>query len=81
MLRVDAIELVAQLLGPELRVRPAAELADDEARDVADERRVDVLVGVLDLRRCRAMDAALRAKAGGRRRLVIAGRDIMISAT
>ena len=49
--RVHAVELVAELLGQDLGVRAAARLADfDEARDIADERRVDVLIGPLDLR-------------------------------
>ena len=42
----DALQLMAELLRAPLRVDAAAELADDEACLVADERRVDVLVGV-----------------------------------
>src|SRR5205085_324956 len=58
-LRIDAVELVAELLGPQLRVRLAAELRNDEARHVADERRFYVLIAALDLGHRRAMDAAL----------------------
>ena len=71
------VELVAELLGPELRVGPAAELGDDEPALVADDRRVDVLVAPLDLGHRRAVDAAL---VGERRpadvRLVVGGRDV-----
>ena len=55
----DAVELVAELLGPDLGVRPAAELGHDQPALVADGRRVDVLVAPLDLGDGRAMDAAL----------------------
>ena len=57
--RVDAFEPVAELLRPELRVRPPAELGHDEPALVADVRRVDVLVAPLDLGHRRAVDAAL----------------------
>ena len=74
---IDAVELVAELLGPELGVGPAAELADDEPALVADARRVDVLVAPLDLGHGRAVDAAL---VGERRAadvgLVVVGRDV-----
>ena len=68
-LRVDhALELVAQLLGPDRRVRPAAQLRDDEPALVADQGRVDVLVAALHLRDRRPVDAALVGEgASGRR--------------
>ena len=54
-----AVEAVAELLGPELGVGPAAELADDQPALVADQGRVDVLVAPLDLGHGRAVDPAL----------------------
>ena len=42
-----AVHRQPELLGLHLDRRPAGHLADDEARAVADELRVDVLVGVL----------------------------------
>ena len=59
-LRVDdPLELVAQLLGPDPGVRPAAQLRDDEPAGIADGGRVDVLVAPLDLGDGGAVDAAL----------------------
>ena len=55
----DALELVAELLGPDRGVGPAAELRDDQPAGVADRRRIDVLVAPLDLGDGRAVDAAL----------------------
>jgi hypothetical protein len=49
----DTLQLVAELLRAPLGVDAAAKFADDEARLVADECRVDVLVGVADLGRRR----------------------------
>ena len=73
---------MAELLGPDLRVRPAAELGDDEPALVADDRRVDVLVAPLDLGHGGAVDAAL---VGERRpadvRLVVGWATLAISAT
>ena len=62
-LRVDhAFELMAELLRPDSRVRPAAQLRYDEPPDVTDRTRLDVLVAPLDLGDGRAMNAALVGK-------------------
>ena len=75
--RVDALELVPQLARPDGRVRPAAELGDDEPAGVPDGARLDVLVRPLDLGDGRPVDAAL---VGERRpadvRLVVVGREV-----
>src|SRR5207247_447471 len=70
----DALEPVAELLSPNRRVRPAAELGDDEPARVPDGGRIDVLVAPLHLRDSGSVDAAL---VGERRspdiRLVVIG--------
>ncbi len=73
----DTLQLVAELLRAPLGVDAAAELADHEACLVADERRVDVLVGMADPGRRRAVDAALVGEgAGSDVRRVGVGRDV-----
>ena len=56
---IDALELVAELLGADRDVGPAAELGDDQPPGVADRGRIDVLVAPLDLGDGGAVDAAL----------------------
>ena len=63
-LRIDAVELLAELLGPDLDVGLAAKLADHETHDVADDARVDVLVGAAGAGRRGAVDAALVGERG-----------------
>jgi hypothetical protein len=59
-LRIDhAVQLVAELFRPDSRVRLAAQLRHDEPADVANCRRVHVLVAPLDLGDGGAVDAAL----------------------
>jgi hypothetical protein len=76
-LRIHAVELLSELLRPELRVGLAAELADHQAHDVADHARIHVLVGAAGPGRRRAVDAAL---VGERRPadigLVVVGGDV-----
>ena len=73
----DTLQLMAELLRAPLGVDAAAELADHESRLVADQRRVDVLVGVADLGRGRPVDAALVGEgAGPDIRCVGVGRDV-----
>ena len=55
---------MAELLGADRGVGPAAELGDDQPPGVADGRRVDVLVAPLDLGHGRAVDAALVGERG-----------------
>src|SRR5260221_7980733 len=55
----DALEPKAQLLGPDRRVGPAAELGNDEPARIADGSRSDVLVAPLPLRDGGAVDATL----------------------
>ncbi len=76
--RIDhAVELVAELLGAPSRVDAAAELGDHQTRLVADKCRVDVLIGVPDARRGRAVDAALvRERADADVRLVVVRHDV-----
>src|SRR3990172_2614989 len=59
LLRVDAIEVRAELASPDRRVGLAAELGYDQPPLIAHDSRIDVLVAPLDLGHGRAVDAAL----------------------
>ena len=69
--------MLAELLGPKLGVGFAAELAHDEPHNVADDARIDVLIGPIRLRNGRAVDAALvRERRPADVRLVVVGGDV-----
>ena len=73
----DALELMAELLGPDRDVGAPAELGHDQPALVADRGRIDVLVAPLDLGHGRPVDAALVGERGAPDvGLVVVGRDV-----
>jgi hypothetical protein len=74
---IDAVHLLAELLGAQLGIGLAAQLADDEPHHVADHARIDVLVGAAGAGRRGAVDAALVGERGPADiRLVIVRGDV-----